>query len=245
MITIPLQVSGLHKSYGRKHVLRGFDLAAKAGTVTAILGSNGSGKSTFMRCLVGLHVFNTGSMRVMGEDVLEGPAYRRHVGYMPQYPGFPENLTVREIAKLVSQVRKVVPDFGKGGDLGVEGFLDQKWKTLSGGMKQKVNATLAVAFNPPILVLDEPTASLDPASRLKFVDLLKRERSQGKCILISTHMLGDLWELADQLAFLREGRIHSVPARDMPGMGTDIGLFERSVAGCLEAAAGKPEAVRA
>lgn len=240
MNRLPLNIEGLRKSYGRKHVLTGFDLKAEAGTVTAILGSNGSGKSTFMRCLVGLHVFKTGSISVLGEDVRKGPAYRRHIGYMPQYPGFPENLTVREIAKLVSQVRRVSPDFHRGGELGVEGFLDQKWKTLSGGMKQKVNATLAVAFDAPILVLDEPTASLDPASRLKFVDLLKRERSQGKCILISTHMLGDLWELADQLAFLREGRVHAVPARDMPGMGTDIGLFESSVAACLEETAGAP-----
>lgn len=234
MIQVPLSVAGLQKSYGKKHVLRGFSLEALPGTVTAILGSNGSGKSTFMRCLVGLHVFKSGSIRVMGEDVRKGPAYRKHIGYMPQYPGFPENLTVREIAKLVSQVRKVPPDFKRGGEMGVDGFLDQKWKTLSGGMKQKVNATLAVAFDAPILVLDEPTASLDPASRLKLVDLLKRERGQGKCILLSTHMLGDLWELADTLAFLREGAVHSVPAKDMPGMGTDIGLFERSVAAGLE-----------
>lgn len=74
-------------------------------------------------------------------------------------------------------------------------------------------------------------------------DLLKRERRQGKCILISTHMLGDLWELADQLVFLRDGLAHCVPARDVPGMGTDIGIFERSVAACLEAATAIPERI--
>src|SRR4051812_45930406 len=111
MNSAPLIVTDLHKAYGKKHVLRGFALEAGPGTVTAILGSNGSGKSTFMRCLLGLHVFRTGTIRVMGEDVRKGPGYRRHIGYMPQYPGFPENLTVREIGKLVSQVRKVSPDF--------------------------------------------------------------------------------------------------------------------------------------
>jgi Cu-processing system ATP-binding protein len=236
MNDVPIAVAGLRKAYGRKQVLRGFDLEARPGTVTAILGSNGSGKSTFMRCLVGLHVFAEGTIRVMGEDVHGGPAYRRHIGYMPQYPGFPENLTVREIARLVSRVRGVAPDFGRAGEMGVAAFLDQKWKTLSGGMKQKVNATLAVAFDAPILVLDEPTASLDPASRIKLVDLLKRERGQGKCILLSTHMLGDLWELADSLVFLKEGKVVTLPAADMPGMGTDIGLFERSVAAHLDAA---------
>jgi Cu-processing system ATP-binding protein len=113
-------------------------------------------------------------------------------------------------------------------------FLDQKWKTLSGGMKQKVNATLAVAFNAPLLVLDEPTASLDPASRIKFVHLLKREKNEGKCILLSTHMLGDLWELADRLAFLRDGRVKVLDVREVPGFGADLGLFERSIAADLE-----------
>jgi Cu-processing system ATP-binding protein len=211
-------------------------LDAKAGTVTAILGSNGSGKSTFMRCLLGLHVFKSGTIEVMGEDVRSGPQYRRHIGYMPQTPSFPENLTVMEIAQLVSRVRKVTPDFSRVGELGIEKFLDQKWKTLSGGMKQKVNATLAVAFNATILVLDEPTASLDPASRLHLVDLLKAEKQRGKCILLSTHMLGDLWELADQLAFLKDGQVQAISAQDIPGMGKDISLFERSVAAILEPA---------
>ena len=85
----PVRVTGLHKSYGKNRVLRGFDLEAEAGTVTAILGSNGSGKSTFKRCLLGLHVFQQGRIEVMGEDVGSGPAYRRHIGYMPQTPGFP------------------------------------------------------------------------------------------------------------------------------------------------------------
>lgn len=231
----PLAVSGLAKAYGRKQVLRGFDLKAAPGTVTAILGSNGSGKTTFMRCLLGLHVFQQGEIKVMGEDVRAHPRYRRHIGYMPQVPSFPENLTVREIASLVARVRGVRPDFARGGGLGVEAFLDQKWKTLSGGMKQKVNATLAVAFDAPLLVLDEPTASLDPASRLKLVELLKAEKARGKCILISTHVLGDLWELADGMAFLRGGVVKVRDARDIPGMGTDIGLFERSVAAELEA----------
>lgn len=234
MIVPAVAARGVEKAYGRKRVLRGFDLEAMPGTVTAILGANGSGKTTFMRCLLGLHVFQAGRIEVLGEDVARGPAYRRHVGYMPQIPSFPENLTVREIARLVSRVRGKSPDFSRGGGLGVEAFLDQKWKTLSGGMKQKVNASLAVAFDASLLVLDEPTASLDPASRIRLVDLLREEKARGKCILISTHVLGDLWELADRLAFLRGGKARLREAASMPGMGRDIGLFERSVAAELE-----------
>ena len=232
-----LEIRSLSKRFGRVQAVKELDLRVQPGNIYGILGPNGSGKTTFMRCLLGLHVFQEGSLSVMGENVRHGPAYRRHIGYMPQVPGFPENLSVREIASLVAGVRKVKPDFARGGGLGIEAFLDQKWKTLSGGMKQKVNASLAVAFDAPLLVLDEPTASLDPASRLKLVDLLRAEKARGKCILISTHVLGDLWELADRLAFLREGRVRVLEARSMPGMGTDIGLFERSVAAELEAGA--------
>lgn len=233
-MSLPLVVRDLHKSYRKKKVLRGFQLEAREGTVTAILGPNGSGKSTFMRCLLGLHVFERGSVAVMGEDVRRGPAYRRHIGYMPQSPSFPDNLSVREIAGLIERVRRVKPDFCRSEGLGVGAFLDQKWKTLSGGMKQKVNAVLALAFDAPLLVLDEPTASLDPASRLRLVDLLKRERERGKTILLSTHVLGDLWELADYLAFLHEGQVECLSAQAVPGMGSDLSLFERSIAAQLE-----------
>lgn len=233
----PLKVMDLHKAYGRKKVLQGLSLFAGPGTVTAILGPNGSGKSTFMRCLLGLHVFSRGRIEVMGKDVRRGPAYRRFLGYMPQQPSFPENLTVREIATLVERVRGVKPDFRHGRELGVEEFLDQKWKTLSGGMKQKVNALLAVAFDAGILVLDEPTASLDPASRIHLVDILKREKRAGKTILMTTHLLGDLWELADRLAFLQDGRMQVIPVSEIPGKGADLDQFERCVAGLLEGSA--------
>src|SRR5690606_21879165 len=120
---VPLKVTELHKSYGKKQVPSGLSLSAGPGTVTAILGSNGSGKSTFMRCLLGLHVFSQGRIEVMGEDVRKGPGYRRFLGYMPQLPSFPENLTVREIATLVERVRGVEPDFSRGRELGVGEFL--------------------------------------------------------------------------------------------------------------------------
>src|SRR5690606_6370121 len=137
---------------------------------------------------------------------------RKHIGYMSQSPGFPENLTVRDLTRLVERVRGRSADPTPGLALGIAGFLGQKWKTLSGGMKQKVNAALALAFDAPLLVLDEPTASLDPASRLHLMDALKEEKARGKTILITTHRLDDLWDLADRLVFLREGRAHCMDA---------------------------------
>ena len=203
-----LETRGLAKAYGKKRVLRGMDLDAGPGSVTAILGQNGSGKTTFMRCLLGLHVFQEGSVRVLGEDVRKGPAYRRHIGYMPQIPSFPENLSVREIADLVTRVRGVKPDFARGGGLGVEAFLDQKWKTLSGGMKQKVNASLAVAFDAPLLVLDEPTASLDPDTGDWVRTWLERYRADSGCtILLASHNMAEVHRLCSQVLMLKQGRI--------------------------------------
>ena len=237
-MTLPsLRVTGLRKRYGRKEVLRGLDLEAFPGTVTAILGANGCGKTTFMRCLLGLHVPDAGSLQVMGEDACTGTTYRRHIGYMPQSPGFPENLTVHEITRLVERVRGKPADFTPSRQFGIDAFFDQKWKTLSGGMKQKVNAALALAFDAGVLVLDEPTASLDPASRILLMKALRVEKAKGKAILLTTHRLDDLWEISDHLVFLQNGRANHVPAPDIPGMGSNLALFEQHVASHLEGVA--------
>ncbi len=231
-----LHIAGLYKRYGKKEVLRGVDLEAFPGTVTAILGANGCGKTTLMRCLLGLHVPDAGSIRVMEEDARRGTSSRRHIGYMSQSPGFPENLTVREITRLVESVREKQADFAPSQQFGIAGFLDQKWKTLSGGMKQKVNAALALAFDASVLVLDEPTASLDPASRIHLMNALRREKAKGRSILLTTHRLDDLWELSDHLVFLRNGHAERLRAHDVPGMGVNLSLFERHVAAHLEEA---------
>lgn len=232
--TPSLRITGLFKRYGKKEVLKGLDLEAFPGRVTAILGANGCGKTTLMRCLLGLHVPDRGSIRVMGEDARQGTASRKHIGYMSQSPGFPENLTVREITRLVERVRGRSADPTPGLALGIAGFLDQKWKTLSGGMKQKVNAALALAFDAGVLVLDEPTASLDPASRILLMTALRAEKARGKTILLTTHRLDDLWEISDDLVFLRHGKARHLSARDVPGMGTSLSRFEQHVAQILE-----------
>ncbi len=235
-MTLPIRIDGLCKSYGRKSVLQGLDLRCEPGTVTAVLGSNGSGKSTLIRCVLGLNVPETGTIKVFGESVSASPAYRRHIGYMPQHPSFPENLTVHEILQLVSRTRNVAPDFNHCASLQVEAYLGQRWKTLSGGMKQRVNAFLAMAFNPSILILDEPTASLDPASRIKFMELVKAEKQRGKTLLFSTHLLEDIREVADYLVFLRNGKAHRVSMQRMMESPNSLNphAFEQAVAVCLE-----------
>ena len=219
-MNLPLKISNLKKSYGRKTVLQGVDLACSTGSITAILGPNGSGKSTLLRCILGLNIPDSGAVEVFGLNALGQSGYRKHIGYMPQHPSFPENLTVAEILSLVERVRGSKADESLCSVLEVKDFQEQRWKTLSGGMKQRVNAFIALIFDAPLLVFDEPTASLDPASRLKFMDLIRREKARGKTLLISTHLLDDIRETADHLLFLNNGNAINIPREKLSETGS-------------------------
>ncbi len=202
-----IEGAGLAKRYGRVPVLRGIDLAVKAGRVTAILGPNGAGKSTLIRLLLGLARPDAGSVTVAGVAVGSDPAYRAGIGYMPQHPQFPENLTGREVVRLLRDLRghgapedaELFESFGLGAEL------DQPVRTLSGGTKQKLNAAVAFMFRPRILILDEPTAGLDPvASRVLKTRILAARRA-GVTVLLVSHVLSELEELADDVVFLLDG----------------------------------------
>ncbi|HEX5200336.1 MAG TPA: ABC transporter ATP-binding protein, partial [Actinoplanes sp.] len=169
MIPLPCTViEGIDviKRYGRVPVLRGIDLSVKAGRVTAILGPNGAGKSTLIRVLLGLARPDDGSVTVAGTVVGDDPAYRAAIGYMPQHPHFPENLTGREVVRLLRELRghTVPEDDELFESFALAAELDKPVRTLSGGTKQKLNAALAFMFRPRILLLDEPTAGLDPVA---------------------------------------------------------------------------------
>lgn len=202
-----IEGAGLAKRYGRVPVLRGIDLAVKAGRVTAILGPNGAGKSTLIRLLLGLARPDAGSVTVAGVAVGSDPAYRAGIGYMPQHPQFPENLTGREVVRLLRDLRgpgvreeaELFESFGLGAEL------DKPVRTLSGGTKQKLNAAVAFMFRPRILILDEPTAGLDPvASRVLKTRILAARRA-GVTVLLVSHVLSELEELADDVVFLLDG----------------------------------------
>ena len=233
-MNLPLEISDLKKSYGRKKVLRRVDLTCSPGSITAVLGPNGSGKSTLIRCILGLNIPDSGSVEVFGANAVGQSGYRRHIGYMPQHPSFPENLTVAEILHLVERVRGRKADSSLCSVLEVDGFFGQRWKTLSGGMKQRVNAFIALVFDAPLLVFDEPTASLDPASRLKFMDLIRREKARGKTLLISTHLLDDIRETADHLLFLNNGNAVNIPREKLSETASSPEAFDRAVANLLE-----------
>ena len=212
MIPLPCTVIegiGVTKRYGRVPVLRGIDLSVRAGRVTAVLGPNGAGKSTLVRVLLGLARPDEGSVTVAGTAVGDDPAYRAAIGYMPQHPHFPENLTGREVVRLLRELRRhsVPEDDELFEAFALPAELDKPVRNLSGGTKQKLNAALAFMFRPRILLLDEPTAGLDPVASGVLKARILDARQAGVTVLVVSHVLSELEDLVDDVIFLLEGRV--------------------------------------
>ncbi len=204
-----VRMDGIEKSFGNHRVLAGVDVDLHRGEITALVGPNGAGKTTLIKCLLGLSRADRGRIEVEGRTVDPDGEYRRRIGYMPQNPSFPDNLTGREVIDLLREVR--------GGEepgdpsirrlLGLEGELDKPVRTLSGGTRQKLSAAVAFLFDPTLLVLDEPTAGLDPVSAAAFKDHLRHSKDRGAGILLTSHVMSDLEALCDRVLFLLDGRI--------------------------------------
>ena len=204
-----IEIINLKKIFGKTEVLKNINLSIEAGKVTAIVGPNGSGKTTLIKSVLGLVKPSSGMIEVDGENINNNFTYRNKIGYMPQIARYPENLTANELLSLVKQLRNT-SDLNTG-DL-IKSFklsdeLEKPFKNLSGGTKQKVSATIAFAFNPKIYFLDEPTAGLDPVSSSFFKDLVLKEKQNKKTIVLTSHIMSEVQELADEIVFLLEGEI--------------------------------------
>ena len=203
-----ISVKGLKKRFGRLQVLKGINLNIEKPGIYAILGPNGSGKTTMIKCLLGLTIPTDGEIIINDDYVLAGSTFREDVGYLPQVATFPENLKVSELITLVKKLRKL-PSREEAliAHFGIEEYLDSKLGHLSGGTKQKINVILTFMFDSDIYFLDEPSAGLDPVSMIKLKELILKERDKGKTILITTHIMSLVEEFADSVIFILEGEI--------------------------------------
>ena len=199
---------GLAKCYGSVAVLRGLNLEIARGRVTAIVGPNGAGKTTFIKALLGLTRPDAGILTFDGVAIGDDAAYRARIGYMPQIAHFPENLTGTELLALLRDLR------GAGSlderlidQLGLRDAVDKKLRVLSGGTRQKVNAVAAFLFAPDLYVLDEPTSGLDPVSSGILKQRILAERVAERTIILTSHILSEIDELADDVVFLDEGQV--------------------------------------
>ncbi|MCG9971921.1 ABC transporter ATP-binding protein [Christiangramia crocea] len=230
-----ISIENLHKKFGKNQVLKGIDLEIDQGGIFAVLGPNGSGKTTLIKSILGMVVPNSGSIKLNGKSVKNDWKYRNNIDYLPQIANFPGNLTVRELIRMIKDLRS----YKKAEDerliqlFKLEPFLSKKLSNLSGGTKQKVNLVLTFMFDSPLIILDEPTTGLDPISHLRLKELITEEKKKGKTIIITSHIMSFVEEIADEIVFLLEGKIYfkgGIPALKTKTKQPD---FEHAIASIL------------
>lgn len=203
-----IDARGLRKRFGAVEVLRGLDLHVARGRVTALVGPNGAGKTTFIKSLLRLTRPDEGTLTFDGTVIGSDDSYRARIGYMPQLARFPANLTGMDLLALLRDLRG-----GEAGSerlaepFGLQSALGTRLRVLSGGTRQKVNAVAAFLFSPELYVLDEPTAGLDPVSSGILKARILRERAEGHTVLLTSHIMSDIDELADDVIYLADGRV--------------------------------------
>lgn len=231
-----IQIKNLKKSFDGKNVLDDMTLDIPAGRATGLVGPNGSGKTTLIKSLLGLVKPDSGLITINGTVLNGNSLYRRDIGYMPQIARYPENMKVYELLDFIKGLRDQEPVYE---DELIEQFnlkpeLEKTLRVLSGGNRQKVGAALAMMFDPKILFLDEPTAGLDPRSSFKFKEWVRREKENGKTIVITSHIMSELEELTDHVVFLLEGKIrYDGSMKDLLGKHKDARL-EAAIANMME-----------
>ncbi len=204
-----ITITNLHKRFDKNQVLSGVDLTIDSGGIFAVLGPNGSGKTTLIKSILGMVIPNRGSISVLGKNTKNNWRYREEINYLPQIANFPGNLRVKELIRMIQDLRQKPSDMVKlVGLFGLEPFLDKKLSTLSGGTKQKVNIILTFMFDCPLLILDEPTTGLDPAALIELKRLIREEKEKGKTILVTSHIMQFVEEIADEIVYLLEGKIY-------------------------------------
>ncbi len=204
-----IQVQHVSKRFGNFEVLKEINLAFKPGTCVALIGPNGSGKTTLLKSILQMVQVDHGAILFMGESILGQWEYRRFIGFMPQMTRYPENMTVGALMEMMIDMRENVPILDEEliNSFHIRAIYHQRMGTLSGGTRQKVGACLTFLFNPYVLILDEPTAGLDPLSAEILKQKISQEKANGKLIIISSHVLSELDELASDVVYMQEGSI--------------------------------------
>lgn len=204
-----ISVNSIFKKFGKLEVLKDFTLSFEKGNSYAIMGPNGSGKTTLIKAILGMVLPDKGEILVKGSSIKGTNDYRKFIGYMPQIGRYPQNMKIGQLFSMMKDMRPELKTYDL--DL-VEAYeldkiKDKSLGTLSGGTVQKVSAALAFLFNPEILILDEPTAGLDPIAVEILKSKIKNEREAGKLILVTSHILSDLEELTNHAIYIFEGEV--------------------------------------
>ncbi|MBF6641608.1 ABC transporter ATP-binding protein [Flavobacterium sp. J49] len=205
-----IDIQNITKKFGKLAVLQDINLSFQKGQCIALIGPNGCGKTTLIKSILGMVLPDSGSITVNGKSILGEYLYRNNIGYMPQIGRYPDNMTIGQIIEMIKKVRNsnTALDEDLIHAFELEKMFDKQMRTLSGGTTQKVSAVLAFLFNPEVLILDEPTAGLDPLASEILKEKIIREKEKGKLILITSHLLSELDDLITEIIFMQEGRVH-------------------------------------
>ena len=205
-----ISVNNVSKQFGKMTVLRQVSMVCNKGECIALIGPNGSGKTTLIKTILGMVICNSGQICFDGKDILNNYQYRSQIGYMPQIGRYPDNMTIGQMIGMMKDIRQqtnVALDEDLIHQFILNEMIQKRMRTLSGGTRQKVSAALAFLFNPDVLILDEPTAGLDPVSTEILKDKITLEKRKGKLILITSHILSELDDLVTQVIYMQDGAL--------------------------------------
>jgi Cu-processing system ATP-binding protein len=234
-----IDILHLHKRFGRFVALNEISLNIEKGRVIGIIGPNGSGKSTLIKSILGLVRPTSGTISIAGQIINGDAEYRRNIGYMPQLARFPQDLKAAEILKMIKKLRN---KFAPLEDELIQLFelkseLTKRIRTLSGGNRQKLSIVISCMYDPDIFIFDEPTAGLDPVSATRLKDFILSLKERNKTVVLASHILSDIEELADDVALLLDGHLKfNGSVRDLK-LKTGQPLLERAIVEVLQEAA--------
>lgn len=230
-----IQLENIKKTFDQLQVLDGVSLKVDQPGIFAVLGPNGSGKTTVLKSILGMVLPQAGDIRLDGQSTLGAWNYRNQIGYLPQIARFPDNLTVSEVIQMIKSIRvQEANDQPLIDRFGLWSFMDKKLGKLSGGTRQKVNLVLTFMFDCELYILDEPTAGLDPVALIQLKELIREEKAKGKTFLITTHIMNLVEELADEIVFLLDGKIYFKGTLDQLKMETKQTDLEHAIAQILQ-----------
>jgi Cu-processing system ATP-binding protein len=204
-----ITLKNISKQFGKLKVLDNVSTSCEKSECIALIGPNGSGKTTLIKSILGMVIPDSGTITFNGKDISNNYQYRDEIGYMPQIGRYPDNMTIGQVLGMMKDIR------GKSGELdedlikafSINNLLNKRMRTLSGGTIQKVSAALAFLFKPSVLILDEPTAGLDPVASELFKEKIIAEKDKGKLVLITSHILSDLDDLVTRIIYMQDGKL--------------------------------------
>lgn len=204
-----IEIKNISKRFGKLTALHDLDLQLAQGECIALIGPNGCGKTTLIKSILRMVIPDKGDIIFQGKNIKNDNEYRRYIGYMPQIGRYPDNMTIGQVIRLIKSIRKEdeKTDMDLYDRFEIGKMLDKKMRTLSGGTTQKVSATLAFMFHPKVLILDEPTAGLDPIASEILKTKIVEAKNNGRLVLITSHLLSELEGMVSQVIFMQEGKL--------------------------------------